>query len=324
VREVHKEIAMAVALDPQMKAFLEAANADGPMFLRSETPEQARAKMMALLEARPSEPPEVYSVEDRAIPGPHGLIPIRIYTPAEARTPMGILMYFHGGGWVLGSLETHDILCRNLAIGAGCVVVAVDYRLAPEHKFPAAPEDCYAATQWAAANAGALGGDPSIIAVGGDSAGGNLATVVAMMARERGGPRLCFQLLFYPAISAANDTPSQREFAIDGFVLSRADMEWFWNHYLDSPADAKNPLACPNLASSLKGLPPALILTASHDPLRDEGEAYGAALRKAGVAVALTRYDGVTHGFVSFADLLDKGKQGLGEASAALRAAFAR
>lgn len=315
---------MTVALDPQMKAFLDAANADGPMFLRSETAEQARDKMMALLQASPGVPPEVYSDEDRTIPGPHGLIPIRIYTPAEARTPMGILMYFHGGGWVLGNLETHDIVCRNLANGAGCVVVAVDYRLAPEHKFPAAPEDCYAATKWAAANAAALGGNANAVAVGGDSAGGNLATVVALMARDRGGPRLCLQVLFYPAISAANDTPSQREFAADGFVLSRADMEWFWNHYLDSPADAKNPLACPNMAANLAGLPPAIVLTASHDPLRDEGEAYAAQMRKAGVQVTATRYDGVTHGFISFADLLDKGKQGLAQASAALRAAFAR
>ena len=314
---------MAVALDPQMKLFLAAANADGPMFLRAETAEQARAKMMALVAARPAAPPEVYSVEDRAIAGPHGAIPIRVYTPAEASTPMGILVYFHGGGWVLGNLETHDVLCRNLANGAGCIVIAVDYRLAPEHKFPAAPEDCYAAAKLAAANAAALGGDAGIIAVGGDSAGGNLATVVALMARERGGPRLCFQVLFYPAISAADETPSQREFADDGLILSRADMEWFWNHYLDGPADAKNPLACPNQAASLAGLPPALVLTASHDPLRDEGEAYAAAMRKAGVAVTLKRYDGVTHGFVSFADLLDKGRQGLNQACAALRAAFA-
>ncbi|HUY27918.1 MAG TPA: alpha/beta hydrolase [Candidatus Binataceae bacterium] len=315
---------MAVALDPQMKLFLDAANADGPMFLRAETPEQARAKMMALVAARPSDPPEIYSVEDRAVAGPHGAIPIRIYTPAEASAPMGILVFFHGGGWVLGNLETHDVVCRNLSVGAGCIVIAVDYRLAPEHKFPAAPEDCYVAAKWGAANAAALGGDESIIAVGGDSAGGNLATAVALMARERGGPRLCFQLLLYPAISAANDTPSQREFAADGFVLSRADMKWFWNHYLDSPADAKNPLACPIFAQSLANLPPALVLTASHDPLRDEGEAYAAAMRKAGVSVTLKRYDGVTHGFVSFADLLDKGRQGLNQACAVLRAAFAR
>jgi len=314
---------MAVALDPQMKAMLDFANAAGPMFLRAETPEQARGKMQALLEARPVEPPPVYRVEDRHIPGPHGEIPIRIYT-SEGRVPKGVLVYFHGGGWVLGSVTTHDVLCRSIAIAAGCIVVSVDYRLAPEHKFPAAPEDCYAATKWVAANAASFGGDPSRIAVGGDSAGGNLATVVALMARDRGGPSLSFQLLFYPAISAANDTPSQKEFSEDGFVLSRADMEWFWNHYLNGPADRENPLACPNAAGNLAGLPPALVETASHDPLRDEGDRYAEQMRKAGVKVTLTRYDGVTHGFVSFADVLDKGKAGIKEAAEALRAAFGK
>ncbi|MGO9454880.1 MAG: alpha/beta hydrolase [Candidatus Binataceae bacterium] len=314
---------MTVALDPQMKAMLDFANAAGPMFLRAETPEQARGKMQALLEARPVEPPPLYRVEDRHIPGPHGEIPIRIYT-SEGRVPKGVLVYFHGGGWVLGSVTTHDVLCRSIAIAAGCIVVSVDYRLAPEHKFPAAPEDCYAATKWVAANAASFGGDPNRIAVGGDSAGGNLATVVALMARDRGGPSLSFQLLFYPAISAANDTPSQKEFSEDGFVLSRADMEWFWNHYLNGPADRKNPLACPNAAGNLAGLPPALVQTASHDPLRDEGERYAEQMRKAGVKVTLTRYDGVTHGFVSFADVLDKGKAGIKEAADALRAIFGR
>jgi acetyl esterase len=313
---------MAVALDPQMKAFLDAANAEGPLFLRAETAEQARAKMMALLEARKVEPPAIYRAEDRHIEGPHGLIPIRIYTPSGP-APMGTLVYFHGGGWVLGSVDTYDVLCRTIANAAECVLVSVDYRLAPEHKFPAAPEDCYAATRWVAANAASLGSDPRKIAVGGDSAGGNLATVVAMMARDRGGPALCFQLLFYPAISAANDTLSQREFAADGFVLSRADMEWFWNHYLSGRADRANPYACPNTARNLSGLPPALVQTASHDPLRDEGEAYAIQMRTAGVTVKCTRYDGVTHGFVSFNDLVDKGKTALQEAADALRAAFA-
>jgi len=314
---------MAVALDPQMKALLDQANAAGPLFLRAETPEQARAKMAALQEARPRPVVPIYRVEDRHIPGPAGQIAIRIYTP-QGRTPMGVLVYFHGGGWVLGNLEGHDAVCRSLANGAGCLTVAVDYRLAPEHQFPAAPEDCYAATRWVAENAESLGGDRSHIAVGGDSAGGNLATVVAMMARDRGGPRLCFQLLLYPAISAADDTPSQREFADDGFILSRADMEWFWGHYLGAPRDRENPYACPNAAKDLARLPPALVETASHDPLRDEAEAYAEQMRRAGVQVVCTRYDGVTHGFVSFADLLDKGKQGLRQASDALRAAFAK
>ncbi len=314
---------MTAPLDPQMKAMLDFANASGPMFLRAETPEQARAKMQALLEARPVEPPPVYRVEDRHVSGPHGQIPVRIYT-SEGRVPKGVLVYFHGGGWVLGSIVTHDVLCRSIANAAGCIVVSVDYRLAPEHKFPAAPEDCYAAAKWVAANAQSFGGDPNRIAVGGDSAGGNLATVVALMARDRGGPRLIFQLLFYPAISAANDTPSQKEFSGDGFILSRADMEWFWNHYLSGPEDRNNPLACPNRASNLAGLPPALVETCSHDPLRDEGERYAEQMKKAGVQVTLTRYDGVTHGFVSFADVLDKGKQGIKEAGEALRTAFGK
>jgi len=233
-------------------------------------------------------------------------------------------VYFHGGGWVLGSITTHDVLCRSLANAAGCIVVSADYRLAPEHKFPAAPEDCYAATKWVAANAGSFGGYPNRVAVGGDSAGGNLATACALMARDRGGPKLVFQLLFYPAISAANDTPSQKEFSDDGFVLSRADMEWFWAHYLNEPADATNPLACPNKANNLVGLPPALVETASHDPLRDEGERYAEQMKKAGVKVTLTRYEGVTHGFVSFADALDQGKAGIKEAGEALRGAFGK
>jgi acetyl esterase/lipase len=313
---------MTAPLDPQMKQLLDVANEPGVIFLRAETPEQARAKLQALAESRPHALIEMYDVEDRHIPGPHAPIGVRIYTP-DARAPMPVLVYFHGGGWVLGSLETHDFVCRSLAAASGCLTVSVDYRLAPEHKFPAAPEDCFAATRWVAANAAHFGGDPNRIAVGGDSAGGNLATVVALMARDRGGPRLRFQLLFYPAISAADDTPSQREFADDGFLLSRADMEWFWGHYLDSPADARNPHACPNRASSLAGLPPALVQTASHDPLRDEGEAYAEQMRRAGVKVKCTRYEGVTHAFANFADMLDKGRQGVEEAAAALRAALA-
>ena len=237
---------------------------------------------------------------------------------------MGVLVYFHGGGWVLGDLESHDRVCRALANGAGCVVVSVDYRLAPEHVFPAGAEDCYAATKWVAENAASLGADPARLAVGGDSAGGNLAAVVAMMARDRGGPAINFQLLLYPVTDCALDTPSQKEFAADGYVLSRADMEWFWKNYVDTSAEKHNPYACPLRAKNLKGLPPALVLTASHDPLRDEGERFAERLIAAGVAVTCTRYEGVTHGFVSFADALDKGKEGQRQAADALKAVFAR
>jgi acetyl esterase len=314
---------MATALDPQVKQFLELANAEGPLFLRAETPEQARAKMQAMFAANPVAPAPIYRVEDRHIAGPGGQIKVRIYTP-EGQPPMGVLVYYHGGGWVLGDLESHDNVCRALANGAGCLVVAVEYRLAPEHPFPAPAEDCYAATTWVAENAESFGGDPSRMAVGGDSAGGNLAAAVALMARDRSGPSIRLQVLFYPVTDCALDTPSQKEFSGDGFVLSRADMEWFWNHYLEAGADKQNPYACPLRAKDLSKLPPALIITASHDPLRDEGERFAERLMTAGTKVTCTRYDGVVHGFVSFAETLDQGKKGLQQAADALRAAFAR
>ncbi len=315
----------AVVLDPQMKILLDTFNAAGPMFLRAETPEQARAKMQALMEANPIPPEEIYRAENRSIPGVAGEIPVRIYTP-EGNPPMGVLVYYHGGGFVLGDLESHDRVCRSLANKAGCVVVSVGYRLAPEHVFPAAADDCYAATKWVAGNAASIGADPARLAVGGDSAGGNLAAAVAMMARDQGGPAIAFQLLFYPVTDCALDTPSQKEFAADGYVLSRGDMEWFWNHYLGSGADAEktNPYACPLRAKNLAGLPPALVMTASHDPLRDEGERFAQRLISAGVKVTCTRYEGVTHGFISFADALDKGKEGQRQAADALKVAFAR
>jgi len=314
---------MAIALDPQMKIILDAFNAAGPMFLRAETAEQARAKMRALLEANQIPAPAIYRVEDRHIAGADGQIAARIYTP-EGSPPMGVLVYFHGGGWVLGDLESHDRVCRALANGAGCVVVSIDYRLAPEHVFPAGAMDCYAATQWVAENAASFGADRSRMAVGGDSAGGNLAAAVSLMARDRGGPAINFQLLLYPVPDCALDTPSQKEFTEDGYVLSRADMEWFWKNYLDRAAEKNNPYACPLRAKNLSGLPPALVLTASHDPLRDEGERFAERLIAAGVKVTCTRYEGVTHGFVSFADALDKGKEGIRQAADALKAAFAR
>ena len=318
-------MAAKAVLDPQMKLLLDTFNAAGPMFLRAETPEQARAKMQALMEANPLPPEEIYRAENRHIPGVAGEIPVRIYTP-EGNPPMGVLVYYHGGGWVLGDLESHDRVCRSLANKAGCVVVSVDYRLAPEHVFPAAADDCYAATKWVAENAASLGADPARLAVGGDSAGGNLAAAVAMMARDQGGPAIAFQLLFYPVTDCALDTPSQKEFAADGFVLSRGDMEWFWNHYLGTGSDAEktNPYACPLRAKNLAGLPPALVMTASHDPLRDEGERFAQRLISAGVKVTCTRYEGVTHGFISFADALDKGKAGQQQAADALKVAFAR
>ncbi len=212
--------------------------------------------------------------------------------------------------------------CRSLTNQAGCVTVSVDYRLAPEHKFPAAVDDSYAATRWVADHAAELGVDAGKIAVGGASAGGNLATVVGLMAIEGGGPALVFQLLIYPVTDAALDTPSARAVTSDEYPLTRADMEWFWGHYLRGDADRRHPYASPALAKSLAGLPPALVITAEIDPLCDEGERYAAALERAGVAAACTRYGGVTHGFVGMEALLDKGRAAVAESAAALRSAF--
>ena len=282
--------------------------------------EEARAEIGALAAAA-GEPEPVTRIENRAVPGPRGDIPVRIYTP-EGRGPLPALVYFHGGGWVIGSLETHDSLCRHLANAAGCVAVSVDYRLAPEHPYPAAPDDAYAATRWVAANAGPIGADPSRVAVGGDSAGGNLAAVVALMARDRGGPRLVFQLLVYPVTDApSSDHASYRENA-EGYFLTRATMDWFWGHYCGGRGDRADPYLCPLGAKDVSRLPPALVITAEFDPLRDEGEAYAARLREAGGRVELRRYPGMIHGFFSIASVLTQARTANADAVAALRTAF--
>jgi len=307
-------------LDPQMKIVLDMmASANLPAF-HTLTPQEARSIMARRAPVGARQP--IARIEDRAIPGVGGDIPIRIYTP-EGNPPMGALVYFHGGGWVLGDIEMTDEPCRMLANAARSVVVSVDYRLAPEHKFPAAPEDCYAATVWVAENASLLKIDAGRIAVGGTSAGGTLATAVAMMARDRGGPHLAYQMLVYPATTTSLDTASHRQFAEDNYyVLSRADMKWFWGHYLSGEAEARNPYACPASARTLSGLPPALVITAEFDPLRDEGEAYAARLREEGVPSVLKRYEGVTHGFFGWPAQLDKAKTAIAEAGSALRAAI--
>jgi len=313
-----------IQLDPQMKAVLEQVAAVGGKPFHQTTPVEARHAIETMFAGFRGSPVEVGKLEDREIPGPASQIPVRIYTPAGTG-PFGALIYFHGGGWVIGNIETHDASCRQLTVGAGCVTISVDYRLAPEHKFPAGPEDCYAATKWVADNAHSLNVGQNRLAVGGDSAGGNLAAAVALMARDRGGPKLAFQLLIYPATNCADDTPSQLEFAqvSPDYILSRADMEWFWGHYL-GPNDKSNPIACPALASKLANLPPAFVLTAEVDPLRDEGEAYAEALRRAGVTVKLKRYNGVCHGFFSMASMIDKGRQAVADSCAELRSAIGK
>jgi acetyl esterase len=304
-----------MALDPQARAVLDqlASTGGGPL---SSYPVEGARRLMDAMAAMSGPGEDVAHVEDRRIPGPAGDIPTRLYRPAGEALPL--LVYFHGGGWVLGGLETHDALCRALANASGCAVLAVDYRLAPEHRYPAAADDCYAATVWAVANARALGADPARVAIGGDSAGGNLTAVTALRARDQGTPRLKVQLLIYPATDHAYGTVSYRENG-EGYLLTHADMVWFWDHYLGDD-DGYDPYASPLRAEDLSGLPPALVITAGFDPLRDEGEAYAHRLQEAGGSVTLTRYDGMIHGFFGMGAQLDAGKAAVAEAARFLRA----
>lgn len=308
-------------VDPEAQALLDMMAATGVPAISALPVEDARRMVDMMPELSGLIPEPVAKVEDRPIPGPAGQITVRVYTPQGSK-PFPVLVFFHGGGFAIGSIEGYDELCRALTNAAGCIMVSVDYRLAPEHKFPAAVDDCYAATKWVAENANAIGGDPTRIAVGGDSAGGNLAAVVALMARDRGTPPLVYQLLVYPCTNfAAFDTPSHRENA-EGYFLTKDDMVWFMDLYLRSEADAHNPYASPLRAQDLRGLPPALVITAEFDPLRDEGEAYAARLREAGVPVICTRYNGMIHGFVIMPfDQMRKARQ---EVAAGLRSAFAK
>ena len=289
--------------------------------IETMTPQAARDRSKMLLEARKLMGVEpVHQVRDMKIPGPAGDIPVRIYSP-DVPKPAPPLIYFHGGGWVLGDLESHDAVCRALTNLVPCVVVSVDYRLAPEAKFPAAVEDSYAATEWIAAHADELGIDRSRIAVGGDSAGGNLSAVVSQMARDRKGPQIVYQVLIYPGTDMRMTAPSIEENA-DGPLLTKASMIWFMSHYLRNEQDKLDPLASPLLSSNLRDLPPAFILTAECDPLRDEGEAYGRSLQQAGVPAEIIRYPGMPHGFFSFAAALQTGRQAFADTAAHLRKAL--
>ena len=298
-------------LDPQVQSYLEAVAGLPPM--HTLPVDEARRTYQAGVPATFGPVDDVESVADRRIPRPGGELAVRIYEPAGAGP--GTLVYLHGGGWVIGSLDTHDGICRALARRAGCKVVSVDYRLAPEHPYPAGLVDAWAATAWAIHTA------TGPVAVGGDSAGGNLAAVVALRARDRGFP-LALQLLLYPATDAAMNTESHRALA-EGYRLTGTTMRWYWDLYTGD-ADPADPEISPLLAPDVSGVAPAFVSTAEYDPLRDEGEAYAQRLEEAGVVVALRPYEGLIHGFYTLGGLVERSSPALDDAAAALAAAFAR
>lgn len=306
-------------LDPQAQIILDRMAALGVRPAHTVSVEEAR-RMLQVARAAGEVVEAVARIEDRVIAGPGGDLPLRIYWPDEAG-PLPILIGIHGGGWIRGDLDTYDATCRALCRQAGCLVVSVDYRLSPEARFPAALDDVEAALHWVANHAAELGGDPGRVAVGGDSAGGNLAAALALRNRDRGGPPIAFQLLVYPVTERNFETDSYRENA-EGYFLTRDAMRYYWDLYLSDPADALNPYAAPLRAPDLTGLPPALVITAEFDPLRDEGRAYAARLQAAGVPVEERCYPGMFHGFFSRTAEIDLAREAVAQAAAALRAAF--
>lgn len=283
-------------LTPEYQAMLAqlAAQPGPPMSALAPAEGRAMYRMM-----RPLNPDiAVGSVTDRTIPGPAGAIPVRVYAPPGAG-PFPVLVNFHGGGWVIGDLDTADAICRDLCSTVGCIVVSVDYRLAPEHRYPAAVDDCVAATAWVAAHMASINGN-GLLAVGGESAGGNLAAVVAQHARDAGGPHIDFQLLLYPVTDCDLERPSYDANG-KGYLLELDTMRWFWDQYCPDPATRHDPKASPLRATHLGNLPHALVVTAEFDPLRDEGEAYGRALQAAGSPAEICRYDGLVHDFCATA-----------------------
>ena len=310
-------------IDPQVQAVLELVIKSGRPAYNTLSPKDARQLYRDTRAASTPTPPEIGAVTNLMADGPHGPIPVRVYRPKDvaATAPRPAFVFFHGGGWVIGDLDTHDVLCRQVTAEAGIVVVAVDYRLAPEAKFPAAADDAWAATNWVVANAQTLGVDAGRLAVGGDSAGGNLAAVVALMARDAGAPQLRLQALLYPVTDTARDTRSYQDFG-DGYLLTRDGMRWFFDHYLRSKDDANDWRAAPIRARSHAGVAPALIVTAGFDPLRDEGEAYARTLREAGVRVDYVCYGGMIHGFLPMGRLIDTGNRAVSHLAASLREAL--
>ena len=307
-------------LHPQCAAVIEASRTTKSVF-EARDPYEARALYRRSTEALAPPPAMLPRIENRSIPGPVVPVPLRIYWPDAVATASPALVYFHGGGWVFGDLETHDALCRALAAETPCVVVSVEYRLAPEHKFPAGLVDCLTATNWVAANAAEFGVDPARLAVGGDSAGGNLAAAVAQSMKVQRDVALAFQLLIYPAVDFLANNESLLANGED-YLLTRDAIQWTMEQYLRSLDDAEDPRASPLRAVDFTDLPPTLVITAEFDPLRDEGEDYVRAIGRAGGQVELCCYDGMVHGFMRMAGVVDEAKVAIAHAAASLRAAF--
>jgi acetyl esterase len=309
-------------LHPQVLAIRERLRRDKVPHLTTLTIEEARAADLAAVVAGAGDAEPVGDVTETTIGGPAAPgIRLRVYTPAGTG-PWPVLVYFFGGGWSLGTLDTCDGICRMLTSAARCVTVSVGYRLAPEHKFPAAVEDCYAGVAWVASHAAELGGDPARLAVGGDSSGGNLAAAVALMARERGGPAITHQLLVYPNTDYRAATPSMRDIC-DEYFFNPESVRWYWGMYLATPEDGADPLASPLRAGDLTGLPAATVITAEYDPLRDEAELYAERLAAAGVPAEVVRYAGMIHGFFTMVGDLDTARIAVLDAAERLRMAFA-
>jgi acetyl esterase len=299
---------MPVTLDPDAAAVFKAFQEAGRPPYETVSPAEARELYLKGRVVTNPEPPELLSIAPLAIPAPLGSIPARLYTPKTLRKANGLascLVFFHGGGWVIGDLDSHDVVCRKLAHEGELIVISVDYRLAPEHKFPAAAEDAIAATKWVADHATQLDIDASRLMIGGDSAGGNLAAVVALAARDGDGPKIAGQVLIYPATDFAMTHPSHSE-PETSILLTHSVIRWFCNHYLNGPGDIDNWKASPARAKTLAALPPAYVLTAGADPLRDEGDEYAKRLQEAGVPVTYRHFPGQFHGFFTMGKLLQQ------------------
>jgi acetyl esterase len=313
---------MPDVLDPDAAAVFKAFQEAGRPPYETVSAAEARELYLKGRFVTNPEPPELQSVQPLAIPSPAGSIPARLYTPKTLRKAGGLapcLVFFHGGGWVIGDLDSHDVVCRKLADEGQLIVISVDYRLAPEHKFPAAVDDAIEATKWIAGNAKQFGIDASRLMVGGDSAGGNLAAVVAIAARDGNGPGIAGQVLIYPATDFAMTHPSHRE-PETSILLTHSVIKWFRDHYLDGAADAADWRASPARATTLSGLPPAYVLTAGADPLRDEGDEYAARLKEAGVPVTYRTFPGQFHGFFTMGKLLQQANVAASEIAVWLKA----